>query len=234
MNTSSVRKGESLRDTLRTIQAVGADVVAIRHSAAGVHMLGKMLDISVINAGDGAHEHPTPETLGSLNNTRKKGSFEGLKVAIVGDISHSRVAKSNIWGLKKLGAEVTVIGPSTLIPFGIEDMGVKVSYDLDEVIHEVDVVNVLRLQLERQRKGLFPTVREYSKLYGINRDRLKRAKEDLLILHPGPANLGIEITQDACDDPRAAITEQVTNGVAVRMAVLYLVLGGVSDNELIN
>jgi aspartate carbamoyltransferase catalytic subunit len=235
VSASSVQKGESLQDTLKTIQAVGADVVAIRHSSAGVpHMLSKLLKISVINAGDGAHEHPTQGLLDLLTIKERKGSFDGLKVAILGDISHSRVAKSNIWGLSKLGAEVTVVGPATLMPPGIEDLGVKVSYDLDEVIGQVDVINVLRLQLERQKKGLFPTIREYSKLYGLNSRRLAKAKDDLVILHPGPTNLGIEITQDVCDDPRAAITEQVTNGVAVRMAILYLLLGGATKNELID
>ena len=226
-NLSSVAKGESLKDTAKTIEALGADFVVIRHYAAGsARLLAETVQISVINAGDGAHEHPTQALLDLFTIKDKKGSIEGLHVAIVGDILHSRVARSNIWGLTKMGAKVTVIGPPTLIPQGIEEMGVEVSHDFDEVIPRVDVINMLRIQKERQVAGLFPSLREYSALYGLNRRRLDRAKDDVLIIHPGPTNLGVEITSDVAEDPRASINEQATNGVAVRMAVLYLLSGG--------
>lgn len=224
---SSVKKGESLADTGRTIEALGADVVVMRHPASGAaHFLAAKVGASVINAGDGRHEHPTQGLLDLFTIRERKGRIDGLTVTIVGDILHSRVARSNIIGLTKLGARVRVVGPPTLIPPGLERRGVEVYHDLERALTGADVVNVLRIQLERQKKGLFPTLREYSRLYGITRERLKAAKEDVLIMHPGPANLGVEITDEVAADPRSAIREQVTNGVAVRMALLYLITGG--------
>lgn len=223
---SSAQKGETLKDTARNIEAMGVDIVVIRHSeAGGPHMLAKILQPSVVNAGDGQHEHPTQGLLDIFTIREHKKRVEGLKVAIVGDISHSRVARSNIWGLTKLGAEVTVVGPSTLIPSHIERMGAKVSYNLDDVIGEFDVINMLRIQLERQKTKLFPSIREYSRLFGLNAERLKRAKEDVLIMHPGPINRGVELAADVADGPHSVILNQVTNGLAIRMAVLYLVSG---------
>lgn len=230
---SSVMKGESLKDTVRTLESLGANIIVMRHSAAGApHFLARSVDAAVVNAGDGANEHPTQALVDLFTIREKKGAIAGLKVLIVGDILHSRVAKSNIWGLTKLGASVTVVGPPTLIPSEIEKMGVKVSYNLDEAICDADVINVLRIQLERQKKGLFPSTREYVSLYGINRERLKRAKSDVLILHPGPANLGVEITEEIALSPCSAISEQVTNGVAVRMAILYLVSRGDKQRDV--
>jgi aspartate carbamoyltransferase catalytic subunit len=231
-SSSSVAKGESLKDTVRTLESLGANIIVMRHRAAGApHFLARSVDAAVVNAGDGAHEHPTQALLDLYTIREKKGRIEGLKVLIVGDILHSRVAKSNIWGLTKMGASVTVVGPPTLIPPEIQKTGATVSYNLDEAIKDVDVINVLRIQLERQKKGLFPSTREYINLYGLNRDRLARAKEDVLVLHPGPANLGIEITQEVATCDRSAISEQVTNGVAVRMALLYLISGGGKQRE---
>ncbi|MBO8136556.1 MAG: aspartate carbamoyltransferase catalytic subunit [Desulfotomaculum sp.] len=226
-STSSVQKGESLIDTARTVEAMGADVVVLRHPAAGAaEILAKNVKCSVINAGDGIHEHPTQALLDMFTIKEYKKSFKGLKVTIVGDILHSRVARSNIWGLTKLGAEVSVVGPATLLPPEIEKLGVKVYTDLEEALAGADVINVLRIQLERQKQGLFPSLREYSRLYGINNRRLKAAKEDVLVIHPGPMNRGVEIVSEVADSSRAAINEQVTNGVAVRMALLYLLTGG--------
>jgi len=226
-STSSVAKGESLIDTAKTLEAMKADFVVIRHSMAGApHILASKIGASIINAGDGTHEHPTQGLLDMFTIWERKGKLSGLKVAIVGDILHSRVARSNIWGLNKMGAKVYVIGPATLIPPRIEDMGVKVYYDLDDIIGELDVINVLRIQMERQKENLFPSLREYNEIFGITEERLKRAKEDLLVMHPGPMNRGIEISSSVADSSRSAITEQVTNGVAVRMAVLYLLAGG--------
>jgi len=223
--TSSVVKGETLKDTARNIEAMQIDAIIMRHSMSGApHFLSRCVEASVINAGDGCHEHPTQGLLDIFTMREKKGHIKGLKVAIVGDIAHSRVARSNIWGLKKLGAEVIVVAPPTLIPVGIEEMGVKVSFSLEEVIEEVDVLNILRIQLERQKGGLFPSLREYSRLYGVTKDRLKKAKKDVLIMHPGPVNLGVELAAEVLNDPRTVILEQVTNGVAIRMAVLYLLL----------
>jgi len=225
--TSSVSKGETLNDTALNIEAMGVDIVVVRHSAPGApHLLSRILEASVINAGDGPHEHPTQGLLDIFTIREAKGRIEGLKVAIVGDIQHSRVARSNIWGLKKLGAEVMVVGPATLIPRDIGRLGVEVSYDLDAVLPEVDVVNILRIQLERQGRSMFPSIREYAQLFGINRERLSRAKPDLLVLHPGPMNRGVEITPDVADGNQSVILRQVTNGLATRMAVLYLVSGG--------
>ncbi|MEA3560668.1 MAG: aspartate carbamoyltransferase catalytic subunit [Candidatus Omnitrophota bacterium] len=226
ISTSSVVKGETLRDTARNIEAMKIDVIIMRHSCAGaVHMLAEAISVGVINAGDGAHEHPTQGLLDLFTIREKKGKIKGLKVAIIGDILHSRVARSDIWGLKKLGAEVIICGPATLIPRGIERMGVKVSYNLKKVIKESDVINLLRIQKERQDASFFPSLREYSKEFGVNKEILRYAKRDLLIMHPGPINRGIELSPDVADGPYSVILNQVTNGLAVRMAVLYLLLG---------
>ncbi len=229
-STSSVAKGESLIDTAKTLEAMKADFVVIRHLMAGApQILARTISASIINAGDGTHEHPTQGLLDMFTIWEKKGRLSGLKVAIVGDILHSRVARSDIWGLNKMGAKVYVVGPATLIPPRIEDMGVKVYYDLDEIIDELDVINVLRIQMERQKENLFPSLREYNEIFGITDERLKRAKGDLLVMHPGPMNRGIEISSSVADSSRSVITEQVTNGIAVRMAVLYLLAGGDSQ-----
>jgi aspartate carbamoyltransferase catalytic subunit len=223
---SSAEKGETLKDTARNIEAMGVDILVIRHSAAGApHMLAGILKASVVNAGDGSHEHPTQGLLDIFTIREHKKRIKGLRVAIVGDIAHSRVARSNIWGLTKLGAEVIVVGPPTLIPKDVERLGVSVSHDIDSLLDKVDVINLLRIQLERQTGRLFPSIREYSQLFGINSERLKKAKEDVLIMAPGPINRGVEITPDVADGPHSVILEQVTNGLAIRMAVLYLVSG---------
>lgn len=225
--TSSVQKGESLGDTARTIEVMGADAIIIRHSATGApHLLAKLLDARVINAGDGFHEHPTQALLDLFTIREKKGGVAGLKVAILGDIAHSRVAHSNIWGLTKLGAEVRVVGPPTLIPPEIEQMGVSVFHDWRQGLKDVDVINVLRIQLERQQRGLFPSIREYTRLFGLDENKLQVARPDVLVLHPGPVNRGVEISPAVQDGSHSAINEQVTNGVAVRMALLYLMLSG--------
>lgn len=229
---SSVQKGETLVDTAKNIEAMGVDVVILRHSAPGApHMLARALKASVINAGDGPHEHPTQGLLDIFTIREQKGHIEGLTVALVGDITHSRVARSNIWGLKKLGAHVIVVGPSTLIPPEIERLGVEICHDIESVLPRCDVLNLLRIQRERQQANLFPSVREYTRLFGINSDRLKRAKPDVLIMHPGPLNRGIEITADVADGPNSVILRQVTNGLAVRMAVLYLTCTGREGQE---
>lgn len=226
--TSSVVKGESLIDTARNLVSLKVDIIIMRHSASGApHMLARHLDTSVINAGDGSHEHPTQALLDMYTIKERKGKLEGLKVAIVGDILHSRVARSNIWGLTKLGADVTVVGPSTLIPPKVTQMGVKVSYSLEDIIADMDVINVLRIQRERQQGGLFPSIREYAELYCITSERLKKAKPDVLIMHPGPINRGVELSSAVADGPYSVILDQVTNGLAVRMAVLFLVAGAV-------
>lgn len=222
-STSSLSKGESLKDTARNIEAMGIDLLVLRHTASGAaHLLARTLEAGVINAGDGQHEHPTQGLLDIFTMREEKGRIAGLKVAVVGDIAHSRVARSNIWGLKKLGADVTVVGPATMVPGAIKDLGVKVSYNLDEVLPEVDVVNMLRIQMERMANNLFPSVREYARLFGLNTERLRRARADVLVMHPGPLNRGVEITPDVADGERSVILKQVTNGLAVRMAVLYL------------
>ncbi len=232
-STSSVAKGESLKDTARTIEALGANFIVIRHQMAGApHLVARTVRASVVNAGDGRHEHPTQALLDLFTIRERLGRIEGLKVAIVGDILHSRVARSNIWGLTKLGAHVTVCGPRTLIPPDVSRMGVEVTTSLDEALAGSDVVNVLRMQLERQKKGLFPSIREYSDLYGLTREKVKKCKPDVLILHPGPANLGVEITEEVAESPSAAVHQQVTNGVACRMAVLYLLSGGGKPGEV--
>ncbi|MFO0773290.1 MAG: aspartate carbamoyltransferase catalytic subunit [Nitrospiraceae bacterium] len=225
--SSSVVKGETLLDTARNIEAMQADVIIIRHSSAGAaDTLARGVKSSVVNAGDGWHEHPTQALLDLYTLRERKLQFKGLKVAIVGDIMHSRVARSNLHALSKLGAEVRVAGPPTMIPHGIEKLGATVHYTLDEALRDADVVMMLRLQLERQGRGLFPTIREYSKLYGLNGDRLKLAKPGALVMHPGPINRGVEIASDVADSLSSVILDQVSNGVAVRMAVLYLLTGG--------
>lgn len=221
---SSVSKGETLIDTARNIEAMGVDVIVIRHAAPGApHYLARCVDVPIVNAGDGAHEHPTQALLDMFTIREIKGKIEGLKVAIVGDIVHSRVARSNIWGLTKLGAEVTVVGPTTLVPKAIGKMGVKISHNLDEVLGEVDVINMLRVQRERITSNVFPSVEEYTSLFGLNGLRLNRAKKGILVMHPGPINRGIELTSDVADGKNSAILRQVTNGLAIRMAVLFLV-----------
>ncbi len=233
---SSLSKGESVRDTARNIEAMGVDIIICRHSAAGAaHYLSRCVECSVINAGDGQHEHPTQALLDLYTIREKKGRIAGLKVAIVGDIAHSRVARSNIWALRKLGADVTVVGPTTLVPRSLETMGVHVSHKFDEVIPEMDVINMLRVQHERMASTVFPSVHEYTWLFGMNQDRLKRARPDVLIMHPGPINRGIELASEVADGPQSSILRQVTNGLAVRMAVLFLVNqaahgGGPSDD----
>lgn len=235
VSSSSVAKGESFVDTAKTLEAMGVDLIIIRHSLAGTpKLLADSVKAHVINAGDGAHEHPTQALLDLFTIREHKERIAGLKVVIVGDILHSRVAKSNIWGLTKLGARVSVVGPPTLIPPGIEDLGVTVETDLDQALADADVVNILRIQLERQSKAYFPTLREYSRLYGMNLSRLSKAKPDLLILHPGPANLGVEISEEVSTHCQSVITKQVTNGVAVRMALLYLLTGGGNQDEILH
>ena len=220
-SSSSVQKGESLVDTARNIEAMQVDTVVVRHASSGAaELLARELDASVINAGDGIHEHPTQGLL-DIFTIREQRQLQDLHVCLVGDILHSRVARSNLWGLRKLGARVTVCGPPSLIPRGIEALGAAVSYDLDEVIEEADVLNLLRIQFERQRGAFFPSVREYAVEYGLTHDRLRRAREGLLVLHPGPMNRGVEVAAEVADGPHSRILEQVTNGVAVRMAVLY-------------
>lgn len=226
-SASSVVKGESLADTAKTIEYLGADIVIIRHPHSGApHLISKHISSSVINAGDGTHEHPTQGLLDLFTINEKKGSIKGLEVGIVGDILHSRVARSDIWGLKKLGANVHVIAPATLIPRNIEELGVKVHYRLDKIIKELDVINILRIQKERQKELLFPSLGEYSAVFGVNYDKLQYAKKDILVMHPGPMNRGVEISSTVADSANSVINEQVTNGVAVRMAVLYLLSGG--------
>jgi aspartate carbamoyltransferase catalytic subunit len=227
VSTSSVVKGESLRDTAENLQAMKIDVIVIRHASSGApHFLARLLDASIINAGDGAHEHPTQGLLDMFTLREKLGTLEGRKIVIVGDIAHSRVARSNIFGLTTLGAEVTVCGPPTMIPARVEDLGVAVEPDLRRAVDGADAVNVLRVQLERQNVSLFPSMEEYAALYGVNREVVEAMKPDAIIMHPGPMNRGIEISQDVADSDRAVILQQVTNGVAVRMAVLYLVCEG--------
>jgi len=224
---SSVSKGETTLDTVRNIEAMGVDVFVIRHSQSGApHLLAKQVGASIINAGDGAHEHPTQALLDIFTIRQRLGRLAGVKVAIVGDIAHSRVARSNILGLRKLGAEVTVIGPPTLVPNAITAMGCRVSHSLDDVLGEMDVINMLRIQFERFGGGLFPSLREYSKLYGLGAQRLSRCKDNVLIMHPGPINRGVELTSEVADGPNSCILQQVTNGLAIRMAVLYLVSQG--------
>lgn len=225
-SASSVVKGESLRDTGYTLQSMGTDIVVIRHSMAGApQMLGEYLDACVINAGDGFHEHPTQALLDMLTIKEHLGEFAGLKVAIIGDILHSRVARSGLTGLTKMGAEVWMCAPPTLVPPGLETLGAKITYNMEDALRDADVVMMLRIQLERQKAGLFPSLKEYSQLYGLTSDKLKLAQDNCLILHPGPMNRGIEIMGKVADSSQSCIREQVTNGVSIRMALLYLMLG---------
>lgn len=225
-DTSSLKKGETLRDTARNLEAMNADIIVIRHSAAGApHFLARFLQSSVVNAGDGAHEHPTQALLDVFTIRERKGKIDGLKVTIMGDILFSRVARSNIWALRKLGAQVTLCGPPTLVPKVFEKMGCRVCWNVDEGLRDADVVNLLRIQHERQRQSMFPGIGEYRAEFGLDRARMQGLKPDVLIMHPGPINRGVEIDSDTADGDRSVILEQVTNGLAVRMAVLYLVTG---------
>jgi aspartate carbamoyltransferase catalytic subunit len=222
--TSSVRKGETLIDTGKNIEALKVDIIVIRHNYSGAAaMLARHVKASVVNAGDGWHEHPTQALLDIFTLKEKLGKIEGLNVSIVGDIAHSRVARSNIWGLTKLGAKVTVCAPKMLIPVGIEQMQVKVTHDIDEALGNADAVNVLRMQFERDETNAFPQQLEYFKNYGITQERLNKVKKNIVVMHPGPINRGIEISSEIADGANSVILEQVTNGIAVRMAVLFLV-----------
>ncbi|MBF0479318.1 MAG: aspartate carbamoyltransferase catalytic subunit [Candidatus Omnitrophica bacterium] len=226
VSSSSMSKGETILDTARNVEAMNVDAIVVRHGSSGVpQILANNLKSSIINAGDGCRSHPTQALLDMFTIKEKLGKLEGIKVGIVGDIMHSRVARSNVVGLTKMGVEVTVCGPSTLIPFGIEKLGAKVCYSVEEVIKRSDVLMLLRIQKERQKENYFPSIREYAMEFGVNAERLKKGKKELLIMHPGPMNRGIEISSDVADGPQSLILEQVTNGVAVRMAVLYLALG---------
>lgn len=234
-SSSSVVKGESLIDTGKTLEAMGADIIIIRHSAPGsALLLSQTVNASIINAGDGAHEHPTQALLDMFTIKEKKGRIAGLTVLILGDIMHSRVARSNIFGLLTMGARVRVCGPATLIPAELINMGVEVFCSLDEALKGADVVNILRIQKERQKTGLFPSIREYHRFYGMNERILPLLNDDILILHPGPMNQGVEIDPIIALDERAVIEEQVTNGVAVRMALFYLLAGRGNNNEKVN
>jgi aspartate carbamoyltransferase catalytic subunit len=230
---SSLKKGETLKDTARNLEALNADIIIIRHSATGApHFLSRFMKGSVVNAGDGAHEHPTQALLDTFTIREKKGRIAGLNVTILGDILYSRVARSNIWALTKLGAKVTLCGPSTLVPRIFEQMGCRVTHNVDEALADADIVNLLRIQHERQRKTMFPSISEYASLYGLNKARMEMIKPDALIMHPGPINRGVEIDSEIADSPRSVILEQVTNGLAVRMAVLFLVAGGKGPQEI--
>jgi aspartate carbamoyltransferase catalytic subunit len=232
---SSIVKGETLIDTAKNIQAMSPDLIVMRHSSSGApHLLAERIEASVINAGDGTNEHPTQALLDLLTIKEHKGRIDGLKVVIIGDIEHSRVARSNIIGLKKMGAEVTISGPPTMIPYNTESFGVNVVNNPDEAIIDKDVIMVLRIQLERQSKTLFPSLREYSNFFGISSKSLKNIKDGAIIMHPGPINRGVELTSDIADGPCSVILDQVANGVAVRMALLYLLIGGARSEENIN
>lgn len=234
VSTSSVQKGESLRDTIKTIEAMGFDLMVMRHAMSGSSQYAaRNTTMRVINAGDGANEHPTQALLDMFSIKEKKGTLEGLKVVILGDILHSRVARSNIYGLSKFGCEIRAVGPSTLMPPELDKLGVKTYYSLDQALAGVDVINVLRIQKERQKSGLFPSLEEYANLYMLSPEKLSRAKEDVLVLHPGPMNRGVEISSQLADSEQCMVNEQVTNGVAVRMALLFLMMGG-SRDEIIN
>ena len=223
---SSLAKGETLRDTVANLEAMKVDMIVIRHSVAGVpHMLAEHTKASVVNAGDGSHEHPTQGLLDLYTMRERLGDLAGRRVTIVGDIAHSRVARSNIWGLKAMGAHVTVCGPRTMMPKRVEDLGVEVEYDLRRSVRDADVINVLRIQLERQGTNTFPGAREYARLFGLSNEVLAQTKPECFVMHPGPMNRGVEISAEVADGPRAVILQQVTNGVAVRMAVCYLLIG---------
>ncbi len=226
-STSSIVKGETLADTARNLEAMNPDAIILRHKAAGTpHMLARLVKSSVINAGDGMHAHPTQALLDMMTIREKKGRLDGLNIVIAGDIAHSRVARSNIVGFTKMGARVSLVGPPTMIPKGIETMGVSASYDIKEAIEDADVIMMLRIQKERQESFLFPSDREYAQYFGLTAETLTTAKDDVLIMHPGPINRGVEIAPEVADGPHSVILEQVANGVAVRMAILYLLLGG--------
>jgi aspartate carbamoyltransferase catalytic subunit len=228
-SASSVTKGESLKDTAMTLAAMAADVIVIRHPASGApHFLARHVPSSVINGGDGTHEHPTQALLDLFTIRQRKGTLAGLRVSIIGDIAHSRVARSNIFAMRTMGMDVRVCGPASLMPVQVEALGVGADTDLDSAIRDADIVMVLRLQLERQESGLIPSLREYSQLYGLNLKRLEQAKPDVLIMHPGPINRGVEIAPDVAEGPYSLILDQVANGVALRMALLYLLTGGVA------
>lgn len=225
-SSSSVNKGESLKDTIRNIESMKIDMVVVRHQSPGAaHFLARTIDANILNAGDGAHEHPTQALLDMFSMRQKFGKIKGLKIAIIGDISHSRVVRSNIIGLTKLGAEVTVCGPKTMMPLFVEDLGVNVSHNLEEILEWCDVAMALRIQLERQGHGLFPSLREYHERFGIKKRHLKQFP-NFTIMHPGPVNRGVELESEVADSDRAIILNQVTNGLAVRMAALYLLSGG--------
>jgi aspartate carbamoyltransferase catalytic subunit len=222
-SSSSLSKGETLKDTARNLEALHADIIVLRHASAGAaQFLAERLEASVINAGDGAHEHPTQGLLDTFTIRERKGRIAGLHVAIVGDILFSRVARSDIFALTKLGAKVTLVGPSTLLPREFEKLGVSITHDLDSILPDLDVINLLRIQHERQRKEYFPSIGEYSSIFGLTRARAARLRDDCLIMHPGPINRGVELDSDVADSPRSVILEQVTNGLAVRMAALFL------------
>ena len=224
---SSFKKGETLKDTARNLEALNADIIVIRHSASGApHFLSRFLRSSVINAGDGAHEHPTQALLDAFTIRERRGKIEDLNVTILGDILYSRVARSNIWLLTKLGARVTLCGPATLVPRVFERLGCRVTYNVDEAIADADIIHLLRIQHERQRKTMFPSIGEYTSLFGLTQARLARTKPEALIMHPGPINRGVEIDSQIADSGRSLILDQVTNGLAVRMAVLFLINGG--------
>ena len=226
-STSSIVKGETLVDTAKNLEAMNPDAIVVRHRAAGApHMLARLVQASVINAGDGMHAHPTQALLDMMTVREKRGSLAGLRIAIIGDIAHSRVARSNIVGFVKMGANVILAGPPTMIPIGVETMGALVRYHVQEAIKDADVVMVLRIQKERQQAFVFPSEREYAQCYGLTQDKLAGAKEDVLIMHPGPINRGVEIAPEVAEGPYSVILEQVANGVAIRMALLYLLLGG--------
>jgi aspartate carbamoyltransferase catalytic subunit len=230
---SSLKKGETLKDTARNLEALNIDFIVIRHSASGApHFLSRVLNARVINAGDGAHEHPTQALLDTFTIREKKGRIAGLNVTILGDILYSRVARSDIWALTKLGAKVTLCGPSTLVPRVFEEMGCRVTHDVEEAIRDADIINLLRIQHERQRKSAFPGLGEYTSLFGLTKARLARTKPDALIMHPGPINRGVEIDSEIADCDRSLVLQQVTNGLAVRMAVLFLVNGGKGPQEV--
>ena len=227
-SSSSVMKGESLKDTALTLDRMAPDVIVMRHGCSGAHeILARHVKARVINAGDGAHQHPTQSLLDLLTIVEHKQSLEGLKIAIVGDILHSRVARSDLWGFQALGAEVTLCAPPTLMPAKVAQLGVKVTYNMDEAVRDADVIVMLRIQLERQKSGMFPSIREYAAFYGLNAQRLQLANPDCLVMHPGPINRGVEITPEVADGVQAVIEEQVNNGLAVRMALLSI-MGGVS------
>ncbi len=231
-SSSSTVKGENLIDTARNLEAMNPDIIVIRHACAGAaELISHFTKSSIINAGDGAHEHPTQSLLDLLTIQEHKGSLEGLRVVIVGDIAHSRVVRSNIFAMKTMGMDVRLVGPPTMIPFEIERLGVEVSHNLAEAIRDADVIMMLRIQTERQNRFLLPSLREYSNLFCLTSEKLERAPEDILIIHPGPVNRGVEIALDVMQDKRSLILDQVTNGVAIRMALMYLLLGG-SDNGL--